>query len=153
MFDAFLHMFWNVFSAASWWWWTSYCMYAKGRGWKGIISIPNPSFFLSSFGEGNMEGLTLYPSLSWVSCIFVVTVSKCFFWLSLQLRSEFSRTASTAVQTFVIKTIGSLINKQAWVYLCLLLNNSVLVQLIDQVELKKGPLEQFTHEMELFLRK
>lgn len=62
-------------------------------------------FVLSCFGEKNSEVLKLYPSLSWLSRIFVVTVLKCFLWLSLQDLtkdygdSDFSRTGSTTVET------------------------------------------------------
>lgn len=66
------------------WRWTSYCRYAKWRGWKEV-----------------------------------------FFF-----------------------TTASLINKQAWLCLSSLLIISIMVQMIYQVELKKGPPEQFTHEMD-----
>ena len=36
-------------------------------------------FFPSFFGENNSESLKLYLSLSCLSCITVVIVSKCFF--------------------------------------------------------------------------
>ena len=57
-------------------------------------------FFSSCFGEDSSERLKLYPSLSCLSCITVVTVSKCF-WSGYHCSlfgayedSDFTRTGS-----------------------------------------------------------
>lgn len=74
-------------------------------------------------------------------------------YLMLMKVQNFEGVEALHYKRFAIKTIARLINKQASLCLSLLLINSVLVQLIDRVELKEDPLEPFTHEMELFLRK